>query len=160
VLLILCPTVADPSRAPRNCHTLKVVGFQPYELAGGPGRWDTIKDDVSAANLAQLRRHAPNITDDVLLAAAVKSPLDLERMNAHNWHGSCHGGDSGPAQSGELRPVPGWASHRMPIPGLYQTGACTYPGGSVSGAPGRNAATVLLADLGLRDPVLATKREG
>ena len=34
--------------------------------------------------------------------------------------------------------------HRMPIPGLYQTGATTFPGGSVTGAPGRNAATVML----------------
>ncbi|HXP21534.1 MAG TPA: NAD(P)/FAD-dependent oxidoreductase [Streptosporangiaceae bacterium] len=148
VLLVLCPTVADPSRAPDGAHTLKVVGFQPYELVGGPERWDDVKQQVSAANLAELRRYAANLTDDVVLASAVKSPLDLERMNAHNWHGSCHGGDAGPAQSGELRPVPGWASHRMPISGLYQTGATTYPGGSVSGAPGRNAATVMLADLG------------
>jgi len=148
VLLVLCPTVADPSRAPAGAHTLKVVGFQPYELAPGTGPWDELKDAVSAANLAELRRYAPNLTDEVLLASAVKSPLDLERMNAHNWHGSCHGGDAGPAQSGELRPVPGWASHRMPIAGLYQTGATTHPGGSVSGAPGRNAATVILADLG------------
>jgi phytoene dehydrogenase-like protein len=36
----------------------------------------------------------------------------------------------------------------MPIDGLYQTGATTHPGGSVSGAPGRNAAVVMLADLG------------
>ena len=148
VLLVLCPTVADPSRAPAGAHTLKVVGFQPYELARGTQDWDDLKSGVSAANLAELRRYAPNLTDDVILASAVKSPLDLERMNAHNWHGSCHGGDAGPAQSGELRPVPGWASHRMPIAGLYQTGATTYPGGSVSGAPGRNAATVILADLG------------
>ena len=35
-----------------------------------------------------------------------------------------------------------------PVPGLYQTGACTHPGGSVSGAPGRNAAMVMLKDLG------------
>lgn len=148
VLLVLCPTVADPSRAPQGRHTLKVVGFQPYELPAGPDRWDELKAEVSAANLAALRGYAPNLTDEVMLASAVKSPLDLERMNAHNWHGSCHGGDSGPAQSGELRPVPGWASHRMPVPGLYQTGATTYPGGSVSGAPGRNAAMVMLADLG------------
>jgi phytoene dehydrogenase-like protein len=148
VLLVLCPTVADPSRAPAGAHTLKVVGFQPYELPDGPARWDERKDEVSAANLAQLRRYAPDITGDVVLASSVKSPLDLERMNAHNWHGSCHGGDGGPAQSGALRPAPGWAGHRMPIPGLYQTGATTYPGGSVSGAPGRNAAAVLLADLG------------
>ena len=148
ILLVLCPTVADPSRAPEGKHTLKVVGFQPYELRGGPEQWDELKDDVARANLAELRRHAPNLADDVILAEAVKSPLDLERMNEHNWHGSCHGGDAGPAQSGELRPVPGWASHRMPIPGLYQTGATTHPGGSVSGAPGRNAAAVMLADLG------------
>ena len=150
VLLVLCPTVADPTRAPAGQHTLKVVGFQPYELAGGPDRWDELKDDVSAANLACLRRFAPNLTDDVLLARAIKSPRDLERMNEHNWHGSCHGGDAGPAQSGELRPAFGWASHRMPVAGLYQTGATTHPGGSVSGAPGRNAAMVVLADLGQR----------
>jgi len=148
VLLVLCPTVADPSRAPEHRHTLKVVGFQPYELPGGPGQWDELKAWVSSANLAELRRHAPNLTDEVILASAVKSPLDLERMNEHNWHGSCHGGDAGPAQSGELRPVPGWASHRMPIGRLYQTGATTHPGGSVSGAQGRNAAMVMLADLG------------
>jgi phytoene dehydrogenase-like protein len=38
--------------------------------------------------------------------------------------------------------------HRMPIPGLYQTSAITHPGGSVTGAPGRNASMVLLKDLG------------
>jgi phytoene dehydrogenase-like protein len=42
----------------------------------------------------------------------------------------------------------GWAQHRMPIPGLYQTGATTHPGGSVTGGPGRNAATVMLKDFG------------
>ncbi len=149
VLLVVCPTVADPSRAPEGRHTLKVIGFQPYELPEGPARWDGIKDEVAAANLAQLRRYAPNLTDEVLLARVVKSPLDLERFNPHNWHGTCHGGDMGPAWSGELRPVPGWADHRMPIPGLYQTGSTTHPGGSVSGAPGRNAAMVVLRDLGI-----------
>jgi len=149
VLLVVCPTVADPSRAPEGRHTLKVIGFQPYELPEGPARWDGIKEEVEAANLEQLRRYAPNLTDEVILARVVKSPLDLERFNPHNWHGTCHGGDMGPAWSGELRPVPGWAEHRMPIPGLYQTGSTTHPGGSVSGAPGRNAAMVVLRDLGI-----------
>ena len=63
-------------------------------------------------------------------------------------HGAFHGGNRGPAFSGALRPAPGWASHRMPIPGLYQTGGSTHPGGSITGAPGRNAAIVLLTDLG------------
>lgn len=69
-------------------------------------------------------------------------------MLSHNWHGSCHGGEAGPAPSGATWPAARWAGHRTPIPGLYQTGATTYPGGSVSGAPGRNAAAVVLADLG------------
>ncbi len=147
VLLVLCPTVADPSRAPEGRHTLKIIGFQPYELPQGAQAWDEHKEAVAAANLEQVRRFAPNLTDEVILAAAVKSPLDLERINASNWHGSCHGGAQGPAQSGALRPVPGWAQHRMPIPSLYQTGSTTHPGGSVSAGPGRNAAAVLLADL-------------
>jgi phytoene dehydrogenase-like protein len=148
VLLVLSATVEDATRAPAGGHTLKIVGFQPYELPAGAERWDDLKVDVSAANLAQLRRYAPNLTDDVILASDVESPLDLERFNAHNWHGSCHGGDMGPAQSGTLRPVHGWAGHRTPIEGLYQTGATTHPGGSVSAAPGRNAAAVMLEDLG------------
>jgi hypothetical protein len=34
----------------------------------------------------------------------------------------------------------------MPIPGLYQTGSTTHPGGSISAGPGRNAAAVMLKD--------------
>ncbi len=148
VLLVVCPTVADPTRAPAGKHTLKIIGFQPYELPEGPARWDAIKAGVSAANLTCLRRYAPNLTDEVILATEVKSPVDLERFNMHNWHGSCHGGDMNPAQSGSLRPAPGWAQHRLPLAGLYQTGATTHPGGSVSAAPGRNAAMVMLKDFG------------
>jgi phytoene dehydrogenase-like protein len=143
VLLVICATVADPSRAPEGRHVLKIIGFQPYELAGGAERWDEVKEDVARKNVEQLRRYAPNLTEETVLAQVVKSPVDLERMNAHNWHGTCHGGDMSPAQSGALR----FAS-RTPIPGLYQTGATTHPGGSVSAAPGRNTALVVLEDLG------------
>lgn len=148
VLLVVCPTVADASRAPVGRHTLKVIGFQPYELPQGPQHWDAIEGEVSRANLVHLRRYAPNLREDAILATRIESPLGLERLNRHNWHGSCHGGDMSPAQSGRLRPAPRWAQHRLPIPGLYQTGGTTHPGGSVSAAPGRNAAMVLLKDLG------------
>lgn len=147
-LLVLTPSVGDPSRAPEGMHMVKVISHQPYDLRDGAERWDEIKLEVARKNLDELRRYAPNLTDDKILASDIRSPLDLERYNAHNWHGSCHGGDMGPSQSGMLRPVPGYAQHRMPIPGLYQTGATTHPGGSVTGAPGRNAAQVLLMDLG------------
>jgi phytoene dehydrogenase-like protein len=147
-LLVVCSTLADPSRAPEGMHTIKVIGNQPYDIPEGPEHWDEMKNEVSDANLKYLRRFASNLTDDKILARIVESPLDLERMNAHNWHGTCHGGAQNAAQSGAMRPMPGWAQHRMPIPGLYQTGATTYPGASVSGGPGRNAATVMLKDFG------------
>jgi phytoene dehydrogenase-like protein len=146
-LLVLCPTVADPSRAPEGRHTLKVIGFQPYELAAGPERWDELKAGVAAANLEQLRRYVPDLSLETILAEAIKSPLDLERFNANNWHGTCHGGYRCQVDV------------RTPIPGLYQTGSTTHPGGSVSAAPGRNAAMVVLSDLGIVAPPLALRAQ-
>ena len=58
-----------------------------------------------------------------------------------------------------MRPMPGWAQYRMPIPGLYQTGATTAPGGSVTGQPGRNAAVLMLKDLGTSMEEVAGKKE-
>ena len=159
VLLTINSTIADDTLTPEGQHTFKVVMLAPYELAdGGPARWDDIKGDVAQRNLDFLRRYVPNLTDENILGSHVASPLDLERQNLHNYRGSCHGGDLSPAQTGAMRPVPGWASHRMPIKGLYQTGATTHPGGSISAGPGRNAAWVILDDLGLSlDAAIANK---
>ena len=122
-----------------------------YELPGGMGDWDTVKEQHADRQLDYLRRFTPGFTDDKILARMVKSPADYETLNPHMVHGAFHGGDRGLAFSGAARPVPGWASHRMPIRGLYQTGGLTHPGGSITGGPGRNAAIVLLHDLG-HDP--------
>lgn len=151
-LLVATPTLADPDRAPAGGHTVKIVTINAYDVEGrGPGEWDSIKDGHLDRQLARVRRFAPNFTDDVILARLVKSPFDIERDNPHMVHGAPHGGDRQIAFTGANRPVPGWAQHRMPIPGLYQTGGTTHPGGSITGAPGRNAAWILLEDLG-RDP--------
>jgi phytoene dehydrogenase-like protein len=147
-LQVVCPTVADPSRAPVGFHTLKLEGTLPYELKEGARHWDQIKDQVAESMLNYLRRFSPNLTPDKILAKFLESPLDIERMNPAMWRGSAHHGANNPAQSGAMRPVPGWAQYRMPIPGLYQTGACTAPGGSITGAPGRNAAAAMLKDFG------------
>jgi phytoene dehydrogenase-like protein len=148
-VLVATPTLADPGRAPAGQHTVKILSPQTYQLPAGT--WDTVKEQHARHLLENLRRHAPNFTDEVILGQLTKSPADIERLNPHMIHGAFHGGNRGPAFSGALRPAPGWASHRMPIPGLYQTGGSTHPGGSITGAPGRNAAIVLLTDLG-HDP--------
>ncbi len=150
-VLVATPTLADPGRAPDGHHTVKILSPQAYQLPDGTAHWDTVKEEHARRLLERVRRHAPNLTDQVILAHLTKSPADIEQLNPHMIHGAFHGGNRGPAFSGPLRPVPGWASHRMPIPGLYQTGGSTHPGGSITGAPGRNAAIVLLTDLG-HDP--------
>lgn len=148
VILALTPTVIDPSRAPAGKHTFKLIGFLPYELAEGPEHWDAIKEQVADRLFDSIAPLTDNLSARIVLARTVNSPLDLERRNAANWRGSCHGGASTPDQSGWYRPVEGWSSYRTPIARLYQTGACAHPGGSVSGLPGRNCAAVLLQDLG------------
>jgi phytoene dehydrogenase-like protein len=159
VFLALTPSVIDATRAPHGKHTFKVVSFLPYELAQGPQHWDSIKQDVSNQLFERLSLLSPNLSRRIVLAEHVDSPLDLERRNPANWRGSCHGGANSPEQSGYFRPVEGWSSYRTPIEGLYQTGACTHPGGSVSGLPGRNCAQVLLRDLGssLEEAIAGTR---
>ena len=56
---------------------------------------------------------------------------------------------------GEILPDQMWDRRfaaRTPVPGLYLCGAATHPGGSVMARNGRNAAQVVLRDLG-RTPV-------
>jgi phytoene dehydrogenase-like protein len=147
-LQIVSPSVVDPTRAPAGHHTVKIESNLPYALKEGPGHWDNIKDQVAESLLNHLRRFAPNLTPDKFLGKFIASPLDIERMDPAMWRGSAHAGAMNLAQSGGMRPVPGWAQYRMPVAGLYQTGACTTPGGSVTGLPGRNAAAVVLKELG------------
>jgi beta-carotene ketolase (CrtO type) len=49
-----------------------------------------------------------------------------------------------------MRPSVTLSGYRTPIDGLFLTGAGTHPGGGITGAPGRNAAGVILEELGLR----------
>jgi phytoene dehydrogenase-like protein len=146
-MLVATPTLMDASRAPEGHHTVKLLSMAPWN----DGDWDGLLAEVAEENYQALLRAAPNMTRDVVLGEYLKSPVDIERHNEHMWHGTIHGGDRSYANDGARRPAPGWAQHRMPIPGLYQTGATTHPGGSITGAPGRNCAVVLLEDLG-RDP--------
>jgi phytoene dehydrogenase-like protein len=148
-LQIVSPSVGDPTRAPAGKHTVKIEGTLPYALKEGPKHWDIIKEQVAEKVFARLRRVAPNLTADKILAKFIESPLDVERMNPAMWRGSAHHGD---------RRLPQMVNYKLPIPGLYQTGACTPPGGSITGLPGRNAATVLLKDFGTSIEAVAAKK--
>jgi phytoene dehydrogenase-like protein len=150
-VLVATPTLADPSRAPAGHHTVKLLAVQSYGFAER-------KDEAADRLLRRLAEVAPRFGEEAVVDRLVKAPEDIEAANEHMVHGAYHGGDRSLVQSGAWRPMPGWAQHRMPIPGLYQTGGTTHPGGSITGGPGRNAAQVLLHDLGtsLEEVVAAT----
>jgi phytoene dehydrogenase-like protein len=73
----------------------------------------------------------------------VLTPLDLERRFALTGGNIFHG-TMALHQLFSMRPVPGWADYRTPLPGLWLCGAGCHPGGGVTGAPGWNAARELL----------------
>jgi phytoene dehydrogenase-like protein len=147
-LLVATPTLVDLERAPQGRHTVKLLSPQTWDLPDGVATWEEHKHTVVRRQLEHVRRFVRGLDDEHIVTSYVKSPEDIERSNPHMIHGTFHGGDRSYPFSGKLRPVPGWAAHRMPIPGLYQTGGTTSVGGSITGIPGRNAAMVMLSDLG------------
>ena len=147
-ILVVNSCAVDPGRAPNGGATLKLLTIAPRELLNAS--WDTERDRFGHALLARVAARMDFDSDDVL-AVVAECPLDLEERNPHNYLGSCHGGELSPLQSGVNRPARGYSGYRLWLDGLYQTGASTHPGGSVSGRPGRNAARVMLSDLGV-DP--------
>ncbi len=138
-LQICHQSVFDTSRVPDGYGSVKVQGYVPYDLKQGAGQWDEIKDQVADAVMARYMALTANLTQGKILAKHLVSPLDMERGNASMWRGSVHGFDNRFGLS---------APYRMPIPGLYQTGDCTAPGGGISGFPGRNTADLILRDRG------------
>lgn len=147
-ILLATPTLADRSRAPEGCHTAKLLVPASPTPPHGTASWDDAKEAHADALVAAASVAIAGLAGDAVVGRLAMSPLDIERANPAMVGGTAHGGDRGVPFSGAQRPAPGWADHRTPIPGLYQTGATTHPGGSVTGMPGRNAAQVLLGDLG------------
>ena len=90
-----------------------------------------------SASSSACRAVAPGFTDDAILASLVKSPGTSRRQNPHMIRGTFHGGDrTHRRRAARCGPRRAGRQHRMPIPGLYQTGGTTHPGGSITGAPG------------------------
>jgi phytoene dehydrogenase-like protein len=143
-LLVVDQTVVDPGRAPDGQATFKILTIAPYTRSDGLS-WDKTKDEYAEALVDLVRARADGLDGGDILALRAESPVDVAAHNPHNVGGSCHGGEF-------LTPsgvIPGWPTYRTSVPGLFLTGATTHPGGSVSGRPGRNAARMILTDLGL-----------
>ncbi|MBI3435287.1 MAG: NAD(P)/FAD-dependent oxidoreductase [Proteobacteria bacterium] len=144
-----CPTLFDPSQAPRGLHTAFMWEKLPYRLHGNAGNWDGARESHGRAMLDLWRRYAPNLQDAVI-DAFVRSPLDTERSLPNMREGDLLVGAFSHGQVGFDRPFAGAGTYRTHVPGLYLCGSSCHPGGNITGLPGYNAAQVILADRGTR----------
>ncbi|MBI3696909.1 MAG: NAD(P)/FAD-dependent oxidoreductase [Acidobacteria bacterium] len=137
------PTTYDPSLAPKGRHILGIfLQYAPYTLRGA--HWDQLSDSYADHVIDLIAEYAPNIRS-IVRHRQVLTPLDLERTYGLTGGNIFHGAMS-LDQMFFLRPVAGWARYRTPIRNLYLCGSGTHPGGGVMGAPGFNAARVILRD--------------
>jgi phytoene dehydrogenase-like protein len=143
ILECTIPSVVDPTVAPPGRHLMSMfVQYAPYRLAGRG--WEDEKEAFADRCFDLLAEYAPGFRRSVI-ARQVLSPVDLERRFALTG-GNIFQGAMTVNQLYCLRPVPRWAGYRTPVAGLYLCGAAAHPGGGVLGAPGRNAAQVMLRD--------------
>jgi len=135
-LLLVQPTVVDPSRAPDGKHTAWAYCHVP--------NGSTV--DMTERMERQIERFAPGFRDRILARSTLR-PADLERIDAN-----CVGGDIGGGlqdlRQTLARPVFSLDPYRTPVPGLYLCSASTPPGGGVHGMCGYHAAQSALRHLG------------
>ncbi len=137
-------TATEEGLAPAGKHTMSLyVQYAPYDLA--EGTWDGRRDEIGANIVDTLAMFAPNIPG-AIEHMEVLGPPDIERIVGITGGNIFHG-EIMPDQMFQFRPVPGFADYRTPVDGLYLCGAGAWPGGAVFGAPGRNCALAVLADL-------------
>jgi phytoene dehydrogenase-like protein len=142
-LLVMTPTATDDSLAPAGRHVVTVWSqWHPRHLRHGS--WEEVRARETERLVAQVDRFAPGFAASVV-DTFLQTPEDLEHELDLRGGNVMHLEMTLDAMFA-LRPLPGWSAYRAPVPRLYLCGASTHPGGGVSGASGRSAARVLLAD--------------
>jgi phytoene dehydrogenase-like protein len=140
---LMIPTLLDPGLAPAGQHVMSITAkFPPYHLRDS--NWEAEREAYGDVVIDTLSEYAPAIRDNIL-HRRVLTPLDLETTYGLPEGNPSHG-EMTLDQFFHMRPIPGHARYRTPIPGLYLCGAGCHPGGGVTGIPGHNAAHAILSD--------------
>jgi phytoene dehydrogenase-like protein len=144
VIEVLIPSTLDDSLAPSDLHVASLFCQHVAPQLPDGRSWDDHRDEVADLMIATVDRYAPGFAASVM-GRQVLSPLDLERdfglLGGDIFHGALSLN-----QLFSARPMLGHAGYRGPLKGLYHCGSGAHPGGGVTGAPGHNAAQVILKD--------------
>ncbi len=140
---VMIPTLLDPSLAPSGQHVMSITAkYAPYHLRHGD--WNTRREAFGDVVVDTLCEYAPKVRD-AIRHRRVLTPPDLEAAYGLPEGNPSHG-EMTLDQFFHMRPIPGYARYRAPVPGLYLCGAGCHPGGGVTGIPGYNAARAILSD--------------
>jgi phytoene dehydrogenase-like protein len=144
VVEILIPSTLDDSLSPPGQHVASLFCQHVAPQLPNGKSWDDHREEVADLMIATVDNYAPGFAASVI-GRQVLSPLDLERefglLGGDIFHGALTLN-----QLFSARPMLGHADYRGPLKGLYHCGSGAHPGGGVTGAPGHNAARVILGD--------------
>ena len=147
-------SLLDPSRAPEGQATLWLqLQELPFDPVGdAAGQLDTsagwtaeLGDAYLRRVLDLLERFAPGL-DDLVLDAAVITPVQLHEANRNAVAGDPYGGSAELYQNLAWRPVPQLGRGRNPVRGLWHIGAATHPGPGLGAGSGHLVAQRLIRD--------------
>lgn len=135
-------TATDASLTPPGKHILSLfVQYFPYHIAPELDL-DTERERFADRVIAIVGQYAPNVQGSIL-HRQILTPRDLEARFALTGGHIFHGDLLAP-NLWNRRPADGFSGAKTPIAGLYLCGSGAHPGGCVYGAPGYNAAQVVL----------------
>ena len=131
-VLLVQPSVFDPTRAPAGKHTLWAYCHVPNGSSA----------DMSRRIEAQIERFAPGFRDCIIARHAM-APAEMERRNGNLVGGDIGGGACDLAQM-FFRPVFSLSPYATPIRNVYLCSSSTPPGIGVHGMCGHYAALAAL----------------
>ncbi|MDB5655844.1 MAG: FAD-dependent oxidoreductase, partial [Tardiphaga sp.] len=144
VVELLIPSTLDDSLSPPGQHVASLFCQHVAPVLPNGASWDAHRDEVADLMIATVDGYAPGFAKSVI-GRQILTPLDLERdfglLGGDIFHGALSLN-----QLFSARPMLGNADYRGPLKGLYHCGSGAHPGGGVTGAPGHNAAKVILRD--------------
>lgn len=145
---MVLPSRLDPTLAPPGKHVASVfVQYVPDTLIDGSwtqAKRKTLEDVV----LDKIEAAAPGFRKKVR-HVETRTPAELEGEIGLT-QGNIFHGELTLDQLLFNRPLPELAQYRTPVRNYYLCGSSTHPGGGVMGAPGANAASAVLSDIGKR----------
>jgi phytoene dehydrogenase-like protein len=145
-------SATEDGLAPQGKHTMSLFcQYAPYELA--EGAWEERREEIGANIVETFAEYAPNLPDAIEHIEVLGPPDIEERIGITG--GNIFHGEILPDQMFGNRPVPGFSAYRTPVENLYLCGSGAWPGGAVYGAPGRNCAREVLADLEAKKAAVA-----